>query len=285
MKAILKKFEIALFVLFACGITWGLKILYTFIKGDGEPLAFNFSLLSQFGPMFSALLVVFIFDGQQGIKRTINSIMVYKEKMKWLLVSAMFEPVVFGVITACYWLSSGNFSVHGGAPVSGSILALFSSFALGILWWGLSEEVGWHGFLLPKLQNRFSPFSASIVLAIVTTIWHYNPNSHGQFFEFRDGLAIWGYYSPMLEQLVISIPVTFVTTYIFNKSGGSLLAMMIFHSASNTSYFWIEGVFHIVHTDFFRAGFLVLFWLIGCIFGFLLLQPKTKSPYNSSNLY
>src|SRR5947199_3415499 len=45
-------------------------------------------------------------------------------------------------------------------------------FIFILLFIGLGEEPGWRGFALPHLQARFSPFLASLVLALVWAIWH-----------------------------------------------------------------------------------------------------------------
>ena len=37
---------------------------------------------------------------------------------------------------------------------------------------GGQEEIGWRGFVLPELQKSFSPLLASVILGIVTAMWH-----------------------------------------------------------------------------------------------------------------
>ena len=37
---------------------------------------------------------------------------------------------------------------------------------------GLMEELGWRGFALPRLQKKFSPLFASIILGTIWALWH-----------------------------------------------------------------------------------------------------------------
>jgi membrane protease YdiL (CAAX protease family) len=37
---------------------------------------------------------------------------------------------------------------------------------------GVSEEPGWRGFLLPRLQDRFSPLVASLLVWFPWALWH-----------------------------------------------------------------------------------------------------------------
>jgi membrane protease YdiL (CAAX protease family) len=156
------------------------------------------------------------------------------------------------------------------------------TFVIGLFRWGVAEEIGWSGWMLPKLQKKMSPYLAAMVLAFVTTIWHINPDSFiSELFIFKEGTYLWGYYSKTAEQLVISIPITLVTVYIYNNTKGSLLAMILFHSASNSSYFWVKGTFGIVETEFYRAAFLIALVVLMILFSILVLNQKKKvTSYN-----
>jgi len=90
----------------------------------------------------------------------------------------------------------------------------------------LSEEVGWRGFALPRLQDRYSPLAASLVLWVFWAIWH-GPAYLGGFVaqSLEDTLVEW----------VLVLPVAIVFTWFYNRTKGSLLVVALLHPAMNTA--------------------------------------------------
>jgi membrane protease YdiL (CAAX protease family) len=194
----------------------------------------------------------------------------------WLLLASLFEPVIFGSITLGYGLMYNGFPLAQNMYVIPEIASYVGTFTLGLFRWGLAEEIGWRGWMLPKLQGRLSPLPASVILAVIVSFWHINPNGISDIMIGQEGEYLYVFCPEIVERLLISIPYTMVITWIFNKTGGSLLSAILFHSASNTSYFWIDGVFGVVKSDFFRISFSVALAIVAIVFTTLLLQQHKK---------
>ena len=45
-------------------------------------------------------------------------------------------------------------------------------YLYSIIFGGLSEEPGWRGFALPRLQAKFSPLVSSLILGVFWAVWH-----------------------------------------------------------------------------------------------------------------
>jgi membrane protease YdiL (CAAX protease family) len=273
----IKKYPVLIYCLLAFSISWGFKYLYTLTISNSNLPIFNVGLIAQFGPSIAAIILIILSEGNEGLKRIIKSLTFWRTGFWWLLLAIFFEPILFFTITIFYWLSNGDINVNEGFILIPGILSLISTFTIGLLRWGIAEEIGWKGWLLLKLQSSLSPFTAAMISAIIITFWHLSPNTLAEdIFVFKDGTYIWGYYSNVVERLIISIPITLVTVYIFNQTKGSLLLMVLFHSASNTSYFWIAESFGIVGIAFFKLFFLISLIVIMMLFSFLVIRQKTK---------
>ncbi|HEY6371821.1 MAG TPA: CPBP family intramembrane glutamic endopeptidase, partial [Candidatus Sulfotelmatobacter sp.] len=44
--------------------------------------------------------------------------------------------------------------------------------AFGLFQGPLAEELGWRGFLLPHLLNKYSPLLASVIVGVIWAAWH-----------------------------------------------------------------------------------------------------------------
>jgi membrane protease YdiL (CAAX protease family) len=197
----------------------------------------------------------------------------------WILLAAGFEPILFATISTLYWIQYGGVPALSVFTVLAGVVSLCATFVIGLVRWGLAEEIGWRGWMFPKLQSRMSPFKASIILAIVITLWHVHPNSLSEIASSKEGAYIWGTFPEVVERLIITVPFVLVMTFIYNNTKGSLLMMMLFHSASNTSYFWADETLGVAKSDFFKSSFLLALLVLAIVFTLLVINQKKKRAF------
>ncbi|HEX8170369.1 MAG TPA: CPBP family intramembrane glutamic endopeptidase [Thermoanaerobaculia bacterium] len=91
---------------------------------------------------------------------------------------------------------------------------------------GIGEETGWRGYLLPRLQSRFSPLNASLITGVLWALWHFP-------------LFVIGAYpggpERILEYLFIAPILSLLFTAVYNRSGGALLPCIALHTAINNT--------------------------------------------------
>lgn len=119
-------------------------------------------------------------------------------------------------------------------PVEGIGLAgvILLFFLMNFIYGGLSEEPGWRGFALPRLQARFSPFTASLILGILWALWHAPARFGGiEAKPLMDTLIEW----------VLIVFVTFIFTWFFNRTKGSILVTALVHPSMNTATYFLPG--------------------------------------------
>lgn len=273
-----RRHPVLAYCLLAFTITWGSRSLYSLVTVDGSVPAFNFGLVGRFGPSIAGIVLIGLTAGSGGIRRTLDSLLDRRAGARWILFAALFEPALFLGITALYGALHGTFPLeHGFSPVSG-ITSYLGTFITGLFIWGLAEEIGWRGWLFPALWRRMSPLAASLIMGVIITLWHIHPSSLADIAVTREGSWLIGSYPEFVERLIISVPFILVKTYIFIRTRGSLLPMVVFHSASNTSYFWVDETFGVVATDFFRAALLSALVIITVIVTPLLLKHRRPLP-------
>jgi membrane protease YdiL (CAAX protease family) len=134
-------------------------------------------------------------------------------------------------------------------------------FSDSLLFAGVLEEPGWRGFLLRRLQYKYSPLFASILVWLPSALWH-APLDFGGW--VASSLILY------LEiRVIFLIPLTILITWIYNRSGGAILAAALFHATFNTFPLILPFVPKMYALIFVWAGYVVVkdrMWrrLVGC---------------------
>ena len=101
--------------------------------------------------------------------------------------------------------------------VAALVFLLFQIFVNG-------EEFGWRGYALPRLQSRYAPLFATLIVGAVASVWHVP-----KYLTIGDPhlLPFWFF---MLHTTMTAI----FFTWIFNRTKGSLLLVILLHAGNNT---------------------------------------------------
>jgi CAAX protease family protein len=90
---------------------------------------------------------------------------------------------------------------------------------------GLAEELGWSGYALDPLQQRWGALRASLILGAVWAAWHIVPLL--QVGRSPSWIAWWS---------LASVATRILHTWLFNNTGKSVFGAALFHAMSNTSW-------------------------------------------------
>ncbi len=182
------------------------------------------------GPVFSAFLVTLIADGRDGLRRWVRRLWHWRVRWHWYAIALLGVPAVL-LLTGLV-LSGGQIQ----AP-SVLVLAVYvPALLFQMVTTGLAEEPGWRDFALPRLQSRFGPWRASLVLGPLWAAWH-----------LPLFLSDWGgwpdaHWSRPLVFVVFCVSFNFVVSWVFNRTGQSLPLVMLLHVSVNnfSSVVWSD---------------------------------------------
>ena len=172
-----------------------------------------------FGPFLAALMVLALTTGRQSVKDLLRRMVRWRVSWQWYAL-ALGLPLGITSAAAAINLGLGASLV---APLEvGALPDLATTFVLLLLVPGIGgawEEPGWRGYALPRLQVRYPGSIASLLLGLVWGAWHLP--------LFLAGTIPW-------SDLVLIMAITIVYTWIYNKTQGSVLVLMLAHAANNT---------------------------------------------------
>lgn len=201
-------------------LCWGVVFLTNRINASVAPIiAGLFTLLVGFGPFMAAILVVKVNGGS--VKQWLRQIFVRKVKFHWYLVALVIPIAIINVCGELYALMGGD--VVGGFDLN-LLAILIPLYLFNTLLGGGQEELGWRGFALPKLQEKYNALSASIILGFLHALWH------------LPMFIIPGTYqanTSLLYYILNVIGFAVVCTWLYNNTG-SIVPVMVFHGMNNT---------------------------------------------------
>ncbi|MDX1638371.1 MAG: CPBP family intramembrane glutamic endopeptidase [Balneolaceae bacterium] len=196
-------------------------------------------LIGAFGPTLSGMAVSFYRRGKSGLGRLLTGIRMWRFEAKWYFFVLLWPALLSLAASYIYSTFGGSLPNFNSPP----ILDLYPlpPEAEGIGPWGLlpfiylqnlligsamGEEIGWRGFALPRLQSRMSALSASLVLGVLWGMWHlplYLTEGH----PLSDLFFGWTLLNITADSVLF--------TWVFNKTQGSLFAVLLFHASIATT--------------------------------------------------
>jgi membrane protease YdiL (CAAX protease family) len=173
-------------------------------------------------PAAAALLVTWLTDGRAGLREVAGMLLRWRIPVRYYVAVVAGPPAVFLLglgLGAAVGLPLGEFGpawLISAAYVVNLVLVAAVN----------GEEIAWRGVLLPMLQARTTALRASMLTGVIEALFHLplfltpgTPQSRIPFHGF----------------LVFSVALAVLFTFVFNATGGSLLAVTVLHGGINAS--------------------------------------------------
>ncbi len=178
-------------------------------------------MLGVWGPSLAAILLSLALTGASGLRRLLGRFTRFKAPI-CLWLALLILPASLHLIGRSAWQAFYD----GQVTLYFRPLAMWPSAILpSLLIAGLGEELGWRGFALPRLQSIMTPLRAALVIGLVHTLWHLP--------TYWAGAGI--HPVPAIWMPFFAIPFTIIAVWFFNRSGGSLVFAVGFHTIANAS--------------------------------------------------
>ncbi len=208
------------FFLIIFGLSIPLWIFETMIDVKGLPLNIPITdIIAAFTPLIAACILVYKEEGSSGIKNLMKRIVDFSriQKKIWYVPIIFLPFSLYFIIYLVIYFTELPLADNLQIPFQ-SIPLLFIFFFLG----AIAEEIGYMGYAIDTMQARFSALSASILIGIPWAIWHY-PSIIQQGHNFT--WILWGTLGTVAVRVLI--------VWIYNNTGKSLFACILFHTMLN----------------------------------------------------
>ncbi len=248
--------KVILYSSIAFGITWTIAFGIYSLFNKGALTNYQLNLYHSFaaiGPTIAALITTYSFYGKTGVKKLVGKIglRVIDKKTILFIVSPL---VFFGLGFLIYpFIKSSGYSFRNFANLNWSDINEITVWLLPLLTYSIFEEIGWRGFLLPQLQEKYTAWKATILLIVIWALWHI-PFFFYRF-DFSLGISIGFFFGIFVGAIIL--------TSIYNSSKGMMLPVMIFHFLNNLcSEFDKEIIVAVLSVGFVFLA-IYIYWKLG----------------------
>ena len=99
----------------------------------------------------------------------------------------------------------------------------------------IGEELGWMGYAIDPLQDRFGALGGALLLGVVWSVWHFIPLLSVQ--RSLDFIAWWS---------LGTVAYRVIITWLYNNTGKSVFVAVLFHAMINVTWqlFPIDGSYY-----------------------------------------
>ena len=248
----------------------GLSYVLIFKSNAPKPEDSSAALLLVYSPFLAAIATRLIYE------RNIKKLGWKIGKAKYLVISLII-PICYGIVVYGFaWLTKigivrENIQIMGTDSPKG--IALIVLCIIGILIRAIGafgEEVGWRGFLTPRLYKLTNLTTTSFIIGIVWTLWHLPLMI---MTDYGDGFSI----LKLLFSVISLISISFMLTWLRIKSG-SLWIGLFYHASHN---FFIQDFFDKIfvekgQTNYFLTEMGIGLCLCSIIIAFVFWKLRNK---------
>ncbi len=202
------------FFVLSFAITW--TILIPALAGVPEEFQILFIIVAAFGPFVAAACTICMARGGPELRRWLGQIFTLRVPATLYVAGALALPLAIGVFHYGLYRALGG--PHDFTEAISWYLYPLYLIPTALLAGG-NEEPGWRGFALPALLERFHPIPASLILGVLWSAWH---------------LPLMDRYDTTFGWFLFDVvPLTFIVNWLYLRSRGSVLPVMLLHAGTN----------------------------------------------------
>jgi len=191
--------------------------------------------LGVYGPLVGALAATALENGKHSLQELWRRISKWHIPLRWYGFAVVLTFLMAFIPVAVFAIAGGL------SPSPITLPLLLFVLAVQLLTSGLGEEPGWRGYLLPRLQARFSAENTIWILGLIWAVWHY-PLVILQTMTAMHDVSLLPAIITILTSLagmtMSQIGISYLYVWLYNRTH-SIFLMIVFHAFSNLFSLWL----------------------------------------------
>ncbi len=235
IKVFIESHPVLSYYALAFAITWGTILIVIGVGPSSAILATKeqYSTLMPFlypmmliGPSVAGILMTGLLYGRAGLRKLGSRLRRWRVGARWYAVALLSAPLSMAAVL--FALSLGSPVFLPGIFTSGEKATLVLIGITGGLTAGIFEELGWTGFVIPRLRLRHSVLATGLFVGVLWGAWHILVNVLAG--NTMSGALPLGIYLPaiLFVLLVGWMPAyRMLMAWVYDRTESLLLAMLM----------------------------------------------------------
>lgn len=239
MPNLIKKYAIASYYILA--LLLGAGTVYLVVL---RVLPAGFTMIAALSASLSGIIITAIADGKDGLKKLFGRLRIWRIGLGyWAFALFILPPTILLGLYLNPFFGGETIDLSNIQP----LFIIVPMFIMFFITAGLGEEIGWTGFLTPRLQARYNALVTSIIRSVLWGLWHFplfifsaldHPSLES--FPYADWVTQKGFLVAIGAFILINqLPWSIFYTWMFNNSKGSLLLPVILHGSEVWFAYWV----------------------------------------------
>lgn len=179
-------------------------------------------------PALMAILLAAITAGGKDVGALLGKLVRWRVALKWYLIAlgmALVLRLTMNLLALLLgWIPS--FRLVDWEPAQYLLIGVFTMIGAVV------EELGWRGYILPKLLARHSAPASALIIGILWGILHISLTLPGQMNAGTSWLAT----------VLFLVALSVILTWFFIQTGGGIVVGIVYHAAQNYFVFLNGGI-------------------------------------------
>jgi membrane protease YdiL (CAAX protease family) len=178
-------------------------------------------ILGAFAPSTVAVYLTARAEGRPGVRALLRRLGEWRVGIRWYAFALFYMAVIKLAVALIYRATMGGWPRFGTGY---GVAIILTAIVAAIFGGPLGEEIGWRGYALPRLAERYGRGSASVILGVIWACWHLPV-------FFIPGMDQSGQAFPVYVIQVTALSVAMA--WLYWHTNGSLLLAVLMHTAIN----------------------------------------------------
>jgi len=122
------------------------------------------------GPPVAGIVLTVLISGKEGLRELFSRLLKGRVGARWYAVALLIAPLLQAAVLLALSLFSTEF-LPAIVTTGDKATLLLSGIAVGLMG-GFVEELGWTGFVLPRLRLRHGVLATGLVVGLAWGAWH-----------------------------------------------------------------------------------------------------------------